>query len=282
MRNVVRSVEDRGFLFILFDFQCFIRFGTAIGLSLPNNLLNIQKINKMETKKTSSRRKFINQFASGAVAATGLAFVPQAVQAHFPSKKLPIDLNSLSKNGGVADSLIKKVGRRAHPVAYDMSSANPWGLIWANVYYITNKETGTAAGDLGVMNVMRHHGMVFAMDDATIKKYKLGEFFGLNDPITGKPTLRNPYYTPEDGVFPLPGLAGIKGLQQNGTKFFVCDMARKVYAQFVGQKAGVDPDVVYKDFVKGTLPGIEAAPSGVWALGRLAGNGIAYIDASVG
>ena len=106
--------------------------------------------------------------------------------------------------------------------------------------------------------------MVFAMDDATIKKYKLGEFFGLNDPITGKPTLRNPYYTPEDGVFPLPGLAGIKGLQQNGTKFFVCDMARKVYAQFVGQKAGVDPDTVYKDFVKGTLPGIEAAPSGVW------------------
>ena len=41
----------------------------------------------METKKTSSRRKFINQFASGAVAATGLAFVPQAIQAHLPSKK---------------------------------------------------------------------------------------------------------------------------------------------------------------------------------------------------
>ena len=94
--------------------------------------------------------------------------------------------------------------------------------------------------------------------------------------------MRNPYYTPEDGGYPLPGLAGIKGLQEKGAKFFVCDMARKVYSQFVGQKEGVDPEIVYKDFVKGTLPGIDAAPSGVWALGRLAENKIAYIDASVG
>lgn len=236
----------------------------------------------MKTNNLSTRRKFIGQLTSGAAAATGLAFVPQAVQAHVSSNKLAINLNSLSKNGAVADAVLKKVGKSEHPVAYDMSSVNPWGLIWSNVYYMTNKETGTPESELGILNVLRHHGMIFAMNDATIKKYKLGEFFGFNDPITNKPALRNPYYTPEDGVFPLPGLAGIKGLQEKGAKFFVCDMARKVYSQFVGQKAGVNPEEVYNDFVKGTLPGLEAAPSGVWALGRLAENKIAYIDASVG
>lgn len=59
-------------------------------------------------------------------------------------------------------------------------------------------------------------------------------------------------------------------------------MARKVYSQFVSQKVGVSQEEVYNDFVAGTLPGVEAAPSGVWALGRLAENNIAYIDASVG
>lgn len=170
----------------------------------------------------------------------------------------------------------------AHPVAYDVSAANPWGLIWSNVYYLTNGETGTPAADLGVFNVFRHHGMIFGLNDETIAKYKLGEFFGLNDPITGAPTVRNPYWEPEDGVFPLPGLAGIKGLQVNGAKFCICDMARKVYSQFVSQKVGVSQEEVYNDFVAGTLPGVEAAPSGVWALGRLAENNIAYIDASVG
>ena len=115
-----------------------------------------------------------------------------------------------------------------------------------------------------------------------LKKYKLGEFFGFNDPLTNSPALKNPYITPAEGVMPLPGLDGIKGLMEKGCQFFVCDMARKVYAQFVAQKAGLKTEDVYTDFVKGTLPGVIAAPSGVWALGRLAENGIAYIDASIG
>lgn len=236
----------------------------------------------METNNLNTRRKFISQLTSGAIAATGITLVPQAIQAHVGSNKLAINLDSLSTNGKVLDTILKKLGKSEHPLAYDMSSVNPWGLMWSNVYYITNKETGTPESELGVLNVLRHHGMIFAMNDATIKKYNLGEFFGFNDPITNKPALRNPYYTPEEGVFPIPGLAGIKGLQEKGAKFFVCDMARKVYSQFVGQKEGVSPEEVYKDLVIGTLPGIEAAPSGVWALGRLAENKIAYIDASLG
>lgn len=235
----------------------------------------------MKTKDIHSRRKFIGSLTTGAMAAS-LAFIPESLRASVETKAFDFDLNTLNNNGANLDFVLKNQGKKAHSVAYDMSSVNPWGLIWSNVYYITNQETGTSESQLGVTNIFRHHGMIFGLNDETIKKYKLGEFFGFNDPITGKPAVRNPYYTPEDGVFPLPGLAGIKALQEKGTTFCICDMARKVYAQFVSQKVGAKMEDVYNDFVKGTLPGIHPAPSGVWALGRLAENKIAYIDASVG
>ena len=235
----------------------------------------------MKTKKSNSRRKFIGSLTTGAVVA-GLAFIPKPVHAHANMEKFTFGLDELVSDDEDLAETIKKVGNMSHPLAYDMSSSNPWGLIWSNVYYLTNGQTGTSASDIGLLNVFRHHGMVFGLNDETIKKYKLGEFLGLNDPITNAPALRNPYWEPEDGVFPLPGLAGIKGLQENGAQFCICDMARKVYSGFVGEKHGVDPSVVYDDFVKGTLPGIKAAPSGVWVLGRLAENNISYIDASVG
>ena len=234
----------------------------------------------MEKNNLHSRRKFIGAITTGAVVA-GLSFIPESIQAKINSENLDFKLEDLAK-GEKLDKALKELGKKAHPVAYDISQANAWGLIWSNIYYLTNDETGTPAEELGVLNVLRHHGFFFGLDDATINKYKLGEFFGHNDPITNAPTVRNPYYEPEDGVFPLPGLAGIKGLQEKGTLFCICDMARKVYAQFVGEKMGVAKEEVYEDFVAGTLPGIEAAPSGVWVLGRLTEYNISYIDASVG
>ena len=235
----------------------------------------------METKKSNSRRNFIGSLTTGAMVA-GLSLIPNPIQAEINTEKFDFKPGDLGAGGHELDNVLKKLGQKAHPVAYDISQANAWGLIWSNVYYLTNEATGTAAADLGILNVFRHHGMLFGLNDATISKYKLGEFFGHNDPITNAPMIRNPYYEPEDGVFPLPGLAGIKGLQENGTIFCICDMARKVYAQFVAQKVGSTTEEVYNDFVAGTLPGVEAAPSGVWVLGRLAENKIAYIDASVG
>lgn len=235
----------------------------------------------MKTKNLNSRRKFIGSLTTGAMAA-GLAFIPKPLHAHSGMGELNFGLDELITDKDNLDETLKKIGNKSHPLAYDMSSTNPWGLIWSNVYLMTNGQTGTPENKVGLLNVFRHHGMVYGLNDETIKKYKLGEFLGFIDPITKKPALRNAYYQPEDGVFPLPGLAGIKDLQAKGVQFCICDMARKVYSQFVGQKEGVDPAIVYDDFVKGTLPGIKAAPSGVWVLGRLAENNISYIDASVG
>lgn len=236
----------------------------------------------MKEETLQSRRNFIGLFATGAVA-TGISLLPNNLQAKIKTESSPdFVMKNMGAGGTELDEEIKKIGKKQHPVSFDISQANHWGFIWSNVYYMTNAETGTPANQLGIFNVLRHHGMLFALNDQTIAKYKLGEFFGFNDPLTKKPTLKNPYYIPEDGVFPVPGLAGIKGLQDQGAVFCVCDMARKVNSLFVAQKMGLNQEEVYQDFVKGTLPGILPAPSGVWALGRLAENKIAYIDSSIG
>ncbi|MEP1097729.1 MAG: twin-arginine translocation signal domain-containing protein [Cyclobacteriaceae bacterium] len=228
---------------------------------------------------TNSRRDFMGKLAVGATA--GLAFVSNPLQ--VSSKSItPILDGKLDQTGEKADRALKALGKKSYPIAYDMSSVNPYGIVWSNVYYMTNSETGTSPADLGVACICRHHGMIFALNDSVIKKYALGEFIGLNDPVSKSPAVSNPYYILKDGTFPLAGLEGIKALSEKGCYFFVCDMARKVYAQFVAQKIGSTTEEVYADFVAGTLPGVIVAPSGVWALGRLAENKIGYIDASVG
>ncbi len=236
----------------------------------------------MKNTYTHSRRNFLGLLATGAVA-SGISLIPNSLLAsdqlnggaHFLIK-------DLDKGAEELETALKKVGSMKHPVCYDVSQAIPWGVIWSNVYYMTNKETGTEEQNIGLLNVLRHHGMFFAMNDDVIAKYKLGEFFHVEDPTTKAMAMRNPYYDPAKGTFPVDGLVGIKGLQASGAKFCVCDMARKVNAMFIAQKVGADQETVYKDLVAGTLPGIMPAPSGVWVLGRLAEHKIAYIDASVG
>ncbi|NMM47579.1 Tat (twin-arginine translocation) pathway signal sequence containing protein [Marinigracilibium pacificum] len=223
-----------------------------------------------------SRREFLGSVAAGTAA--GLAMITSPIEAKIKDS-LGFDFKG---SYGDLDAGLKHIGKMQHPIAYDVSQANWWGFIWSNVYYMTNDETGTPNGDLGVINVLRHHGIIFSFKDEVIEKYKLGEVMGYKDPTTGSFAVKNPYIDPQPGAFPLPGLAGINGLMEKGTMVCVCNMAYKVYSGKIAEKMGLKPEDVYSDFVNGKLPGIHLAPSGVWVLGRLAENNIGYIDSSVG
>lgn len=229
-------------------------------------------------KTITTRRAFMATLAAGAT--TGLSIMANPAYAKFDAD---LFMNKpLNVGATEVDQTLKAIGKKDHPVAYDVSQANPWGFIWSNVYYMTNDETGTVPQKLGVLNVLRHHGILFSFKDDLIEKYKLGDVFHYNDPITKAPALRNPYYEPKEGTFPLPGLQGIDGLQKKGMEFCVCNMAYKVYSGIVAQSRGLKGEDVYNEFVAAKLPGIKLAPSGVWVLGRLAEHKIAYIDASLG
>ncbi|QCK16583.1 Tat (twin-arginine translocation) pathway signal sequence containing protein [Mangrovivirga cuniculi] len=230
----------------------------------------------MKNYSNYTRRNFLGNIAAGT--AVGLSMITNPIEAKI-NDTFGVNTNN---SYGDLDAGLKKLGKKKHPVALDISQPNWWGFIWSNVYYMTNEETGTPNPELGVLNVLRHHGIIFSFKDEIIEKYKLGERFGYNDPTTGKPAIKNPYVKPQEGAFPLPGLAGIDGLQEKGAMFCVCNMAYKVYSGIISKDMGMTQEEVYNDFKNGKLPDIHIAPSGVWVLGRLPENNIAYIDSSVG
>lgn len=225
----------------------------------------------MNEKTKQSRRNFIGTLAATGATA-GMALISSPLNAAIPS------LSNVAAAGGddmaaAAEKWLKSLQGKKFPVVYDMHEHKDfWAGIWSNVYLMTNP----GVTDLGIAVVMRHGGFPFALNDQMWSKYKLGEFFKITDKSTGVPSVRNMYWEPTPKDYPLPGLDGIKALIQKGVGFCVCNMALTVYSGFIGQANGIAGDVVYKDFVKNVLPGIQVAPSGIWALGRIQQTPLSY------
>lgn len=222
----------------------------------------------MKSTHENSRRKFIGTLAAGATAGFSAFSGPLLANTHIDTK--------ISKD---ADAWFKKV-KGSHRVVYDAPEPHAgFPFIWSWVFYKTNNQTGTPDSDMTAMVVLRHNAIPFAMQDRLWKKYNFGEVFGVTDNTTSASALRNPYYMPKEGDYPMPGIDGIKQLQDRGAMFCVCDMALTVYSSMIAQKKEMKPEEVKKDWVSGVLPDIQIVPSGVWALGRAQEKGCGYIYA---
>ena len=222
----------------------------------------------MEKNAKHSRRNFMGTVAAGA--ATGLSLMTNPLEAIAPTDKKLVH---------EADEWFKKV-KGKHRIVFDCSEThNGFAIIWTWAYYLTNNQTDTPDSDMTGVCVLRHGGIPFAMNDSLWKKYKFGEMFKVNDNSTGKPSLRNPYYEPKEGDFPMPAINGIKKMQERGALFCVCDLALTVYSGAAAKAMGLDPAETKKEWLNGVLPGIQVVPSGVWALGRAQENGCGYIYA---
>ena len=211
----------------------------------------------------SSRRTFVGTIAAGA---TGLLSVPATMLAR----------STENHGGGDAEAWFKKV-KGTHRIVYDATEPhNGFPMIWTWVFYKTNNDTGSPDSDMTAVVVLRHNAIPFAMEDRLWEKYKFGETFKIIDNNTNVSAIRNPLWMPQEKDYPLPGIDGIKALQDRGAMFCVCDMAIKVYSGFVAKEMEADPEEVRKDWLSGVLPGIQVVPSGVWAIGRAQENGCAY------
>ena len=208
---------------------------------------------------TNSRRTFLRSVALGA-AAGGLSILSNPLHA-ANMKFSPAEKHE-------AEKWLEGI-KGTQRVIYDGSTPHDgFPIVWNWAFYLTNNQTGVPDEDITAVTVLRHSAIGFALDSSVWEKYKLGEFFQLNENSTGKPLLRNPMYEPQEGDMPLPPIQGIKDLQARGAMFCVCDLALNVYGGFVAQAHGKDPAAVYQDFKNAVLPGIQVVPSGVWALGR--------------
>ena len=227
--------------------------------------------------QTTNRRGFLGTLATGA-AAMGIASIASPLKLHA-------EKNIVSGMGvnPDPDDLFKNL-KGKHRVVFDATRPHDiMPFVWPLVFLMTNEGTGTPIKDNNVVVVLRHDAIPYAFEDRLWVKYKFGDLFKADDPLTKAPSVRNPFWKPKEGDFKVPGFGnvpiGINELQANGVIFVVCNAAMTVYSAAVAQGMSQDASVVMKDWKDGLLPGITIVPSGVWALGRAQEHGCGYIFA---
>jgi intracellular sulfur oxidation DsrE/DsrF family protein len=220
---------------------------------------------------TTHRRGFLGTIAAGA-AAVGMATMGAPLKAAAEAVG-PLGF------ADDADAFLAKVKSKKHRIVFDVTKPHEvMPFAWPKVYMITNAATGTPEKDNGVVVIFRHDGIPFAFNNEMWAKYKFGEVFKYDDPVTRAASVRNPFWQPKKGDFSVPGIGpvdiGINQLQDNGVMFCVCDVAMTVYSHVLAGSG--DGDAIKKEWVANLLPGIQIVPSGVWAVGRAQEYGCAY------
>ena len=219
----------------------------------------------MKQNKTTSRRNFIGAMGTGATLAFSAMASPLAAA-------IPDELKSIHE----AEAWFNKV-KGKHRIVYDATEPHDaFPIIWSWVFYKTNNQTGTPDNELTSVVVLRHGAIPFAMEDRLWEKYKFGERFKVNDPLTSAPAIRNPYWIPDAKMWIDFGIEGIKKQQERGVMFCVCDMAITVNSMMTAQAMNANPEEVKKEWIGGLLPGVQVVPSGVWAVNRAQEKGCSY------
>jgi hypothetical protein len=226
---------------------------------------------------SSSRRSFLTRVAAGA-AALGLSSIIAPVPLHAAAEAPE---TPGSGDVSAADAWLKNNIKGKRKMVFDVPQPHEvFPFAWPKVYQMTNMATGTPEKDTTVVVVLRHSAIPYAMHNALWSKYKFGEVFKVDDPMTKTAALRNPFWMPKVGDFKVPGLGnveiGINELQEKGVLFCVCDTAMTVYSAALGEGMKSDPAIIKKEWLAGLLPGVQVVPSGVWAIGRAQEYGCGY------
>ncbi len=216
--------------------------------------------------KSDQRRTFLKQFATGAAAlGAGMFAGPmQLSAAGLPSAEV-----------SDADEWFNKV-KGKHRILFDVTQPHEiLPFAWPRVFLLSNSQTGSPESDCGVVVVLRHSAVPYAMNSQLWEKYKFGEMFKINDDETKAPAIRNAFWQPKPGAFPLPKI-GINELQESGVMLCVCEVALMVFSGMAAAATKQDAATVKKEWEAGILPGIQLVPSGVWAVGRAQEHGCTY------
>ena len=225
---------------------------------------------KKFSDQANERRHFLKNVATGAAALSLSMFTP-------PFK---LSASALDNDPDDSDAWFNKV-KGKHRIVFDVTKPNDMlPFAWPKIFILTNGATGTPANDTGVVVILRHEAIPYAMESRLWAKYKFGDSFKIDDPKTHAASVRNMFWHPGPDDFQVPGIGsvqiGINDLQADGVMFCVCNMALTVLSAVTAGSMKMDAKEVYKDWVSGILPGIQIVPSGVWAVGRAQEHDCAY------
>lgn len=224
----------------------------------------------LDLNLSTHRRGFLGRVATAA-AAVGLGgLIPGRVEAQeYSSTVNPTgDANYAAWLNGI---------KGKYKQVYDAVEPNGgFSLIWAHVFLLTGTGAyGLSESDLGVVIVHRHSAIPIAFKDAMWEKYKLGEFFKIQDKSTNAPAVRNVFANLKPGDLPFPE-AAVEKLVARGVRFGVCNMAITFYSMMFAQQMGMKAEDIKADWIANVLPGYTVVPSGVVAVNGAQSKGCSY------
>jgi hypothetical protein len=151
--------------------------------------------------------------------------------------------------------------------------------IWAKQY---QDVLGVAPKDLSAAVVLRHNGIVLAMQQSFWDKYGIGKTKNVLHPVTQQPTDRNPaLLSAARGEVPeqFDAVALDKFIGRGGIAL-ACNLALADCAELIKTKDGVSDAEARKQAIAYLVPGVILQPSGVFAAIRAQEAGATYLRAS--
>jgi hypothetical protein len=215
---------------------------------------------------TASRREFISS-------AAGSFFLAGLPEPQGPAAK-QWDL-----------SWVKKVTGK-HKVVLDVPEVDSAYGVWRSSFWAQqyNDVLGVPPRDSSSVLVMRHNGIVLAMNQNFWDQYGIGKAKGVTHPVTQKPITRNPALLsskrPEDELPPMFDDFALDRFIARGGIALGCSLALDVCSQMIAQKDSIPVDAARKKAESFLLPGVTIQPSGIFAVIRAQEAGCAYVRAS--
>jgi hypothetical protein len=158
---------------------------------------------------------------------------------------------------------------------YGVWRATIWGKQYQDVLGVNPKDMSAAV-------VLRHNGIVLAMQQSFWDKYGIGKAKNVIHPITYQPTDKNPVLlSSARGEIPAQydAMALDKFLARGGIAL-ACNLALADCVELIKTKEGVTEAEARKQAIAYMVPGVILQPSGVFAAIRAQEAGATYLRAS--
>ncbi len=143
------------------------------------------------------------------------------------------------------------------------------------------------ADQIKIVSAMHGPANMLNFDDYVWKNYRIGEWLKIDDPLTGRPAVRNPFLVSK----PAPDMhrdsqdpndekssfqdASIQALQARGVQFLSCHTATEEQARALIKQYGLaqQPEEIVKDLLAHTVPGVLVVASMDAAIALLQSEG---------
>ena len=136
--------------------------------------------------------------------------------------------------------------------------------------------------DISMVIILRHNGIVLAMQQAFWDKYKIGETKKVLHPVTQEATDRNPVLlsSARNEVPAAIDPYALDRFMARGGIVLACNLALRDCVDLIQKQDNVSPEEARTRAIAFMVPGVILQPSGVFAAVRAQEAGCSYVRAS--